>query len=98
MAMNIDMGRPEPNTLRHCKNTRNIRSHQYKKRIQSVLNIEQPDHKTLQPDCLCPFVGNPREDMPDGLPFNLEEYVELVDLTDRQIREGKKIIRISNYL
>ena len=31
MAMNIGMGRPEPNTLRHCNNTRNIRSHQYKK-------------------------------------------------------------------
>ncbi|HFD31751.1 MAG TPA: hypothetical protein ENJ28_03415, partial [Gammaproteobacteria bacterium] len=55
-----------------------------------VVNIEQSDHKTLQPDCLYPFVGNPREDMPDGLPFKLEEYVELVDLTGRQIREGKK--------
>ncbi len=43
-----------------------------KKRIQSILNTEQPDHKALQPDCLYPFVGNPREDMPDGLPFNLD--------------------------
>jgi len=62
-----------------------------KKRIQSILNTEQPDHKTLQPDCLYSFVGNPRKDMPDGLPFKLEEYVELVDLTGRQIREGKKV-------
>ncbi|VAW58314.1 Mobile element protein [hydrothermal vent metagenome] len=62
-----------------------------KKRIQSILNIEQPDHKALQADCLYPFVGNPREGMPDGLPFELEEYVELVDLTGRQIREGKKV-------
>ncbi|VAW70020.1 Mobile element protein, partial [hydrothermal vent metagenome] len=60
------------------------------KRIQSILNTEQPDHKTLQPQCLYPFVGNPRENMPDGLPFKLEEYIELVDLTGRQIREGKK--------
>ncbi len=60
------------------------------KRIQSILNTEQPDHKTLQPECLYPFVGNPRENMPDGLPFKLEEYIELVDLTGRQIREGKK--------
>jgi len=28
--------------------------------------------------------------MPDGLPFELPEYIELVDLTGRQLREGKR--------
>ena len=37
-----------------------------------------------------PFVGNPREDMPKGLPFRLSDYLELVDWTGRQLREGKR--------
>jgi len=61
-----------------------------KKRIQHVLNIEQSDYQKLQPEGLYPFVGNPRIDMPDGLPFELSEYIELVDLTGRQLREGGK--------
>jgi hypothetical protein len=39
---------------------------------------------------LMPFVGNPREDMPKGLPFCLTDYIELVDWTGRIIREDKK--------
>lgn len=31
-----------------------------------------------QPRLLARFVGNPREDMPQGLPFHLKEYLELV--------------------
>ncbi len=60
-----------------------------KKRIQHILNTEQPEDQKPQPEGLYPFVGNPREDMPGGLPFKLEEYIELVDLTGRQLREGK---------
>ena len=37
-----------------------------------------------------PFVGNPREDQPKGLPFKLEDYLELVDLTGRIVREDKR--------
>ncbi|VAW69332.1 Mobile element protein [hydrothermal vent metagenome] len=59
-----------------------------KKRIQHVLNIEPSDYQKLQPEGLYPFVGNPRTDMPDGLPFELSEYIELVDLTGKQLREG----------
>ena len=33
------------------------------------------------------FVGNPRVNMPDGLPFRLTDYLELVDWIGRQIRE-----------
>jgi len=54
-----------------------------KQRIEQVLNAQQPD-------TLFPFVGNPRKDMPDGLPFNLADYLELVDWSGRIIREDKK--------
>ncbi|CZF86985.1 hypothetical protein GMA8713_05026 [Grimontia marina] len=39
---------------------------------------------------LFPFVGNPREPMPDGIPFRLMDYLELVDWTGRQIRDDKR--------
>ncbi|SFQ22492.1 hypothetical protein SAMN03084138_04414 [Enterovibrio norvegicus DSM 15893] len=38
---------------------------------------------------LFPFVGNPRENMPEGIPFQLMDYLELVDWTGRQCREDK---------
>jgi hypothetical protein len=37
-----------------------------------------------------PFSGNPRNDMPDGLPFKLTEYLELIELTGRVIRDDKR--------
>jgi hypothetical protein len=43
-----------------------------------------------QPDQLMPFVGNPREPMPHGLPFGLQDYIELVDWSGRIIRKGKR--------
>ena len=43
-----------------------------------------------QPESLTPFVGNPRESMPAGLPFRLQDYIELVDWSGRIIREGKR--------
>ncbi|MBE1277793.1 transposase [Enterovibrio baiacu] len=39
---------------------------------------------------LFPFAGNPREPMPEGLPFRLMDYLELVDWTGRQSREDKR--------
>ena len=44
----------------------------------------------MQPKSLFPFVGNPREPMPEGLPFRLQEYLELVDWTARILREEKR--------
>ena len=42
-----------------------------------------------QPTNLLPFVGNPRGDMPKGLPFELIDYLQLIELTGRCMREDK---------
>ena len=46
--------------------------------------------ESSQPKALYPFVGNPRQDMPNGLPFQLADYLALVDMTGRIVRESKK--------
>ncbi len=43
-----------------------------------------------QPQNLFPFVGYPQQDMPAGLPFRMQEYLELVDWTGRQLRDDKR--------
>ena len=45
--------------------------------------------KGKQPNMLQPFVGNPRQVMPKFLPFELKEYLELIELTGRCLREDK---------
>ena len=45
-----------------------------KQRIAAAKNNETPKN-------LAQFVGNPREPMPQGLPFTLKDYIELVDWT-----------------
>ncbi len=42
------------------------------------------------PSGLLPFVGNPREEMPMGIPFRLNDYLELIDWTGRAILENKR--------
>jgi len=61
-----------------------------KQRIEQALKTKQPYLAEQQPDSLFPFAGNPRKDMPEGLPFNLADYLELVDWSGRIIREDKK--------
>ena len=46
--------------------------------------MDDPQH---QAPGLMPLVGNPREDMPFGLPFRLSDYLDLVEWTGRQVRE-----------
>ena len=55
-------------------------------------SIQQRIHaliKGAQPKKLMPFVGNPRQNMPKGIAYNLIDYCELVDCTGRCIREDK---------
>ncbi|WP_394171202.1 transposase [Saccharospirillum alexandrii] len=53
---------------------------------QETLESSEPH----QPKNLFPFVGYPRQDMPAGLPFRLQDYLELVDWTGRQLRDDKR--------
>jgi REP element-mobilizing transposase RayT len=61
-----------------------------KQRIKQALKTKQPYLPEQQPDSLFPFAGYPRENMPDGLPFRLSDYLELVDWSGRIIREDKR--------
>ncbi len=52
--------------------------------------IECAESQQDQPKILYPFAGYPREPMPDGLPFRLCDYLELVDWTGRILRDDKR--------
>jgi len=52
-------------------------------RIKAAIHGKQPSN-------LQAFVGNPKKEMPTGLPFNLQDYIQLVELTGRCIREDKR--------
>jgi len=43
-----------------------------------------------QPSELYPFVGGAREGMPEGLPFHLADYLELVNWTGRAVQNHKR--------
>jgi hypothetical protein len=53
------------------------------KRTEAIQQNKRQPHKLL------PFVGNPRQDMPQGIAFSLQDYCELVDTTGRIIRTNK---------
>jgi hypothetical protein len=53
------------------------------KRTEAIQQHKRQPHKLL------PFVGNPRQNMPQGVPFSLQDYCELVDTTGRIIRADK---------
>jgi hypothetical protein len=59
-------------------------------RIAKACHTQLPNPIDQQPEQLLPFAGNPREDMPAGLPFRLTDYIELVDWSGRILREDKK--------
>ena len=60
-----------------------------KQRISKAKATHSPNHVHQQSKALMPFAGNPRKDMPKGLPFQLTDYIELVEWTGRIIREDK---------
>ncbi|MFY0640526.1 MAG: transposase [Bermanella sp.] len=61
-----------------------------KTRAEKAKTSYQPNHPNQQENKLMPFVGNPRENIPEGLPFRLTDYLALIDLTGRAIREDKR--------
>ncbi len=61
-----------------------------KKRIKQAQQTNVPGRVDQQPESLMPFAGNPRLDMPEGLPFRLQDYIELVDWTGRILRDDKR--------
>ena len=54
--------------------------------IQKRINAAKSNR---QPAQLLPFVGNPCNKMPDGLPFKLQDYIELVELSGRYLQPNK---------
>jgi len=61
-----------------------------KTRIDSALKAHNPNDKHQQPKSLFPFVGNPGKNMPEGLPFKLSDYIDLVEWTGKQARKDKR--------
>ena len=55
--------------------------------IQYRINAEKAGKS---PKRLMPFAGNPQSHMPSGLPFVFRDYLQLVDITGRQIARGKQ--------
>ena len=68
-----------------------------KQRAEKAKTAYSANHPNQQVKSLMPFAGNPKHDMPFGLPFKLSDYLELVELTGRVIREDKRG-RIPNKL
>lgn len=60
------------------------------------MRIEVVKANQTQPNTLFPFISfiplidKEREDQPEGLPFKLADYLELIDLTGRVVREDKR--------
>ena len=61
-----------------------------KQRAAKAKATHSANHPKQQVKGLMPFIGNPKEKMPEGLPFKLTDYLELVELTGRVIRENKR--------
>ena len=58
-------------------------------RIREVLAIKQHE-KAPEGPRLLDFAGEERWNGPDGLPFSLDDYMDLVDWSGRIVREGKR--------
>jgi len=61
-----------------------------KKRCEQAKQAHAANHPNQQAKQLMPFVGNPKQDMPQGLPFRLTDYLALVELTGMSIRNDKR--------
>ncbi len=61
-----------------------------KQRAEKAKEAHSPNHPYQQVKSLMPFAGNPKQNMPEGLPFKLTDYLELVELTGRVLRNDKR--------
>jgi hypothetical protein len=61
-----------------------------KRCFEQAAKADQPNDPLQQAEGLHAFAGNPRRDMPNGLPFRLTDYLELVDWTGRILRDDKR--------
>ena len=77
-----------PETSAHTSIRRRCEAAKSKGRAEGVI-AKQPK-QPKQPKQLQRFAGNPRADMPEGLPFRLTDYLDLVDWAGRQIRDDKR--------
>ncbi|MGL6312634.1 transposase [Vibrio sp. WXL103] len=60
-----------------------------KKRTDKLKHSRGKPDSPVQPECLYPFVGDESEHTPEGLNFTLKDYLLLVDMSGRVIREDK---------
>lgn len=79
-----------PVRAKMAKNPETSEHTSVKVRAEKAKSTFQPNHPKQQASKLMPFIGNPKNDMPEGLPFRLTDYLALVDLTGRVIRENKR--------
>ena len=61
-----------------------------RRRCEQAAKAAQPNEPQQQTDELHPFAVNPRRDRPNGLPFKLTDYLELVDWPGRILRDDKR--------
>ncbi|WP_370978857.1 transposase [Agaribacterium sp. ZY112] len=61
-----------------------------RRRIKKAKKSRAPNQRRQQTSDLLPFVGNPRLNIPKGLPWRLSDYSELLDWTGRQLRPKKR--------
>ena len=61
-----------------------------KKRCEKAKKSKALNQVNQQEKTLYPFVGNPKQDQPEGIQMKLSDYLELVDNTGRILRKGKR--------
>jgi REP element-mobilizing transposase RayT len=61
-----------------------------KKRCEKAIQSKQPNHLNQQEKLLFPFVGNPKQNQPEGIQMKLSDYLELIDSTGRVLRNDKR--------
>lgn len=59
-------------------------------RCEKARKSKNLNQVSQQVQSLYPFVGNPKQDQPEGIQMKLSDYLELVDSTGRILRDNKR--------